>query len=46
LSCRREVRASSFSPAVPSACQKERHERYPADSHGHFEEVVGLGARP
>jgi hypothetical protein len=22
------------------------HERYPADSHGHFEEADGLGAHP
>jgi hypothetical protein len=40
---RREVRALSFLPAVPPACHKQR---YPADSHGHSNEAVGLGAPP
>jgi hypothetical protein len=32
-------------PCHPRAI-RSGHERYPTDSHGHFEEAVGLGARP
>ena len=41
---RRHEQISSFSPAVPPACHNSGHTRYPADSHGHFEAAVGLGA--
>ena len=38
-----QVRALSFSPAVPPTCHKQR---YPADNHGHSNQAGGLGAGP
>jgi hypothetical protein len=30
----------------PRRALSSGHERYPADSHGHFKEAAGLAARP
>jgi hypothetical protein len=38
--------ASSFSPAVPPACHKQRHEGSPVVTHGHSERAVELSAGP
>ena len=43
---RRQLRASSFSPAVPPACHKPRSQRYPADIQGHTERGRCVGRRP
>ena len=36
--------ASSFSSAVPPRAISSGHQRYPADNHGHFEKLDGLGS--